>query len=474
MSAKQHPSNLSATTSRLGTDPLGKLLLRLSLPSIVSMVAISLYGLVDTFWVSRLGYQAVAAVTVAMPFYIMAMAAGAGTGVGVNALASRHFGERDSEAANRVIGQVFFLCLALGTVFILATNLFPGEILRLCGATEDIMDLGTQYLRIIGAGTPLLLFNVVNRNVFQASGDAIRPMIMIVTSQVVNAALAPLLIFGWGFVPAMGMSGAALAVVLANAVGVGMALWNLLGGRTSYTLRLEHYRPSMPQIAGIYRVGLPSIIMQATEAVIFGLFNHVIAAFGSLALAGIGIAIRISDLAFMPIIGTSHGLLPIVGFSLGAGLWDRLWGAVRRTSFWLAIAMAVITILIEVFTRPIINVFNTTNNPELLDLAVPGMRIFCSTFILIGPTIMFITAFQGLSKGKDAMLLSFARQFIFFLPGRYLLSHWLGLTGVWISMPVSDLLGFLTAAFWLMREYQLQRKAYGPWRPAAEPASEKG
>lgn len=452
----EQPSRLSQTTERLGTDPLGKLLLRLSLPSVISMVAVSLYNLVDTIWVGKLGYQAVAAVTVTMPFFILAYAVGGGTGVGINALSSRRFGERDAESANQVTGQIFFLSLILGALFVLATNLFPRQILTLCGATPDILDLGARYLRVLGWGVPLLLLNMMNRNVFQASGDALRPMIMTIAAQLVNATLAPLLIFGWGFFPRLEMAGAALAVVLANAVGVGMALWYLFKGRTAYTLKLRHCLPSPQHILAIYRVGLPSFIMQATEGFIFALFNHVIAGFGSLALAGIGIAIRISDLAFMPIIGTSHGLLPIVGFSLGAKLWDRLWEAVRKTSLWLAVFMALATVLIEIFTRPIISVFN--NNPDLLELAVPGMRIFCSSFILIGPTIIFITTFQGLSKGKDAMLLSFARQIIFFLPGLFLLSHWLGLTGVWISMPVSDIMGFLTAAFWLLREYQLQKR----------------
>jgi putative MATE family efflux protein len=450
-------SNLNKTTERLGTDPLGKLLLRLSLPSIISMVAISLYNLVDTFWVGKLGYQAVAAVTVTIPFFIMCFAVGAGTGVGINALTSRRFGERNPEAANQITGQIFFLSIILGTVFMLATTFFPHQILFLCGATDDIMDLGTQYIRMLGWGTPLLLLNLINRNVFQASGDAVRPMIMTVISQLVNAGLAPLLIFGWGFFPELGISGAALAVVLANSVGVGMALWYIFKGRTAYKIRLRHCLPSPRDIRDIYRVGLPSIVMQATEGVIFALFTHIIAAFGSLALAGIGIAIRILDLVFMPIIGTSHGLLPIVGFSLGAKLWDRLWAAVTKTSIWLVLFMAVATIIIEVFPGQIISVFNS--DPELLAMAIPGLRIFCSSFVLIGPTIIFITTFQGLSKGKDAMVLSFFRQIIFFIPGLYLLPYWLGLTGVWISMPVSDLMGFLTAAFWLLREYKIQRKA---------------
>jgi putative MATE family efflux protein len=427
------------------------------------MFAMSLYNLVDTFWVGKLGYQAVAAVTVTLPFFILTSAVATGTGIGVSALVSRRFGERNIDAANHATGQTFFLSLILGSLAAAAVNLFPRQILALCGATVDVIDFGEPYLRVIGCGMPVFLFTMISRNIFQASGDAIRPMIFVVIAQVINAILAPLFIFGWGFFPEMGMAGAGVATVTANIVSTGLVVWYILSGKTAYRIQPHHFKPNFKAILEIYRVGLPAMFMIATEGVVFALFNHVIAAYGSLALAAIGIAVRISDLAFMPVMGTANGLLPIIGFSLGARLWDRLWGAVRLASWALVALMAVATVFMEIFTPQVISIFN--RDSELLAMAVPGMRIFLSTLMIVGPTMVFITTFQGLSKGKDAMVLSLTRQFIFFVPGLYILPYFWGLTGIWISMPISDALGFITAGFWIYREYRIQKKN-GYWKQA--------
>jgi putative MATE family efflux protein len=420
------------------------------------MLAMSLYNLVDTFWVGHLGYKAVAAVTVTLPYFILFSAIGLGTGIGVNALSSRRFGERNTEAAHSATGQVFFLCFALGVIISLVTILFPRQLLSLCGATADLLDLGESYLIVASLGMPLFLFNLVSRFVYQASGDAIRPMVFVIIGEICNAVLAPCLIFGWAFFPQMGIAGAALATLLANAVGAALALWFILTGRTPYQLRRQHFKPRFSAILAIYRVGLPAMFIQATEGIVFAWFNHLVAGFGSLALAAIGIITRIGDLAFLPLMGVANGLLPIIGFSFGARLKDRLWGTIKKASIWLAALMVVATTLLEIFTLPVLSLFN--NDPDLLELAVPAMRIFFSSLMFIGPTLVFISAFQGLSKGRDAMFLSLARQFIFFIPGLYLGSYLLGLQGIWISVPISDFLGFLVAGFWLWREYRAQGK----------------
>jgi len=198
--------------------------------------------------------------------------------------------------------------------------------------------------------------------------------------------------------------------------------------------------------------------METLEGATFAIFNHVAAGYGSMVLAAFGVAARIYDLAFMPVVGASHGLLPVVGFSLGAKLWERLWKAVRLATSGVCLFLAAATIIIEIFTPQIISVFNS--DPDLLAIAVPGMRIFCSTFIFFGPSIIFTTTFQGLSKGKEALLLNLARQFVYFIPGLFLFSAFFGLTGVWVSMPVSDVLGLLTAGTFLLREYRVQKRKF--------------
>ncbi len=450
------PHQLDKTTERLGTDPLGRLIMRLGLPSIISMVSVSLYNLVDTFWVSKLGYQSVAAITIVMPFWVICIAFGVGTGVGANALSSRRFGEKDVESANRVAGHMFFLSLVLGVVFLLASSLFPETIARLCGAKPDVIGIAVQYISILGWGMPFLFLGLIGRNVFSASGDVVRPMIFTIFGQVCNVILDPCFIFGWGFFPKMGIGGAAMATVLGNLLSAAMLVYFIAGHKTPYRLKLRHLLPRWAVIFDIYRVGLPAMVMEVTESIVFALFNHAVAGFGSIALAAVGIAGRIIDLVFMPILGTSHGLLPIVGYSLGAKLWERLWGSVKLSSIWTAVFMAAATIFFEIFSPQIVARF--TDDPELIAIAVPGMRIIVSSLVVVGPTIMFITTFQGLSRGKDAMLLSLARQFIFFLPGLFILTRIVGLNGVWLSMPISDVLGAATAGWWLYREYRNRKK----------------
>jgi putative MATE family efflux protein len=416
------------------------------------MVSFSLYNLINTFWVARLGYQAVAAVTVVMPFFIFCVAVGLGTGIGVNALASRRFGERDTESPNKIVGQTIILALVLGLVFATITNLFPHQILVLCGATPDVMEMGEQYIRIMGLGIPFFLMSISIRNVFHAFGDTFRPMVFNLASNVLNAVLDPFLIFGWGFFPVLGVGGAALASILSTAVTCALFLWFILGKKTAYRVHWHHLKPDFTIIKDIYRVGLPAFFMDATESVVFAIYLHIAAGYGSIALAASGIAIRISDLAFMPMVGVSQGLLPIIGFSLGAQQWHRLWDSVKKAALWLGLAMLGISVVLIIFTPQIIRLFNS--DPALLDIAVPGMRIFCSSMTFVAPTIIFITTFQGLSKGKDAWILSLVRQLLFFVPALYILPPLWGLTGVWLAMPVSDTLAAVTAAIWILREYR--------------------
>ena len=424
------------------------------------MVTASLYNLVNAFWVAKLGYQAIAAVTVAFPFFVICTALAVGTGVGVNALTSRRFGERDVEGANQAVGQTFFLSIIIGVVLLVLTNVFPGVILRLCGITPDIMDLGTQYLSVFGWGIPFFIFSILCRNIFAASGDTLRPMIFAIISQVVNAILDPFLIFGWGFFPEMGVGGAALATVISVFIGAILPLWFILRKKTAYDIHLRHCMPKITVIKDIYRVGFPSMLLESTEGVVFAIFNNVAAGFGSVTLAALGIAGRLIDLVFMPVIGTSHGLLPIVGFSFGAKQWDRLWRSVKITLIWLTGILAVLFVLLEIFAPQVIRLFNS--DPELLRIAIPGMRIVLASMVIWGVPILIVTTFQGLSKGKDAMVLSLVRQFIFFVPGLFLFTHLWGMTGMWISLPVSDVLGGAVAALWMWREYKKQ-KVSGHW-----------
>ncbi len=448
------PTELKETTERLGYAPLWRLILSLSLPGMASLVTMALYNLVDTFWVAKLGYQAIAALTIVLPYQILPIAIGVGTGIGVSSLASRRFGERNIEATNKVAGQIFPLAGFFGAIFLAAAVFFAEPILTICGATPDIMDFATQYLTTIGWGIPLFLFMMLAGSLLRGSGDAIRPMAFMITATVINIILDPFLIFGYGPFPELGVRGAALATVIAQLIGAGLAFAYIIARKSAYRIKLPHLRPNLPILRDIYRVGFPSMIIEVMGSVIFALVNSVLSGFGSLALAAVGIMIRIMDLAFMPMFGVSEGLLPIVGFNFGAHLWKRLWQAVKLASGGLMLFMGVATVLMEIFAPNLIRVFN--DDPELLAIAVPAMRIGLSTLVIVGPTILSVTTFQGLGKGREALFLSLIRDLVFFVPLLFIFSGFCGLTGVWLTFPVTDTLAFIVAVLWLFREYRRQ------------------
>jgi putative MATE family efflux protein len=454
------PTELKETTERLGYAPLWRLILSLSLPGMASLITMALYNLVDTFWVAKLGYQAIAALTIVLPYQILIIAIGVGTGIGISSLASRRFGERNIEATNHVAGQIFPLAGFFGIIFLTAAVFFPEPILTICGATPDIMDLATQYLTIIAWGTPFLLFMIMAGSLLRGSGDAVRPMAFMITASVINIILDPFLIFGLGPFPELGVRGAALATVIAQVIGAGLGFSYIVAHKSAYRVKLLHLRPNLPILHDIYRVGFPSMIIEIMEGIIFALVNYIVSAFGSLALASAGIMIRIADLAFMPMFGVSEGLLPIVGFSFGARLWSRLWRAVKLASGGLMLFLAAATVVMEIFAPDLISIFN--DDPELLAIAVPAMRIGLAALVLVGPAILFVTTFQGLGKGKEALFLSLIRQLVFFVPLLLILSRFYGLTGVWLSLPITDVLAFIISALWLLQEYRRQRRT-GMW-----------
>jgi putative MATE family efflux protein len=445
-------------TERLGTAPLGRLLIALSMPGIAASITRSLYNIVDTVWVARLGYEAIAALTITIPFQILFYAVGGGTSIGVAALVSRRFGEKNIEATNRVAGQIFFVSAFWGFLFMTVAVLFSESILPAMGATPDILDYAIQYMVITSYGAPLMILMLVMSSLLRGSGDVVKPMIIVISSAVINIILDPLMIFGIGPFPEMGISGAAWATVISQGCGDLIGLYFIFAHKTSFRIKAKYLIPNMSILRDIYRVGAPTAIHEFTESLAFLLFNRVVSSFGSMEIAAFGIIMRISDFAFMPIIGVSHGLLPIVGFNFGARNFKRLWQAVKLASVGLAVFLAVVTVLLVIFTPQIIDIFS--DDPALVDVAVPAMRIMLSTMLLVGPTMMFITAFQGLSMGTMAMFLSLLRQFLFFIPLLYLLRYLVGLNGVWASMPASDILSFVVTYLFVYREYRKHKREY--------------
>ncbi|MBN1831784.1 MAG: MATE family efflux transporter [Deltaproteobacteria bacterium] len=435
---------------------MASLLVRLSLPGITANIAFSLYNVVDTFWVAQLGHEAIAALTIVFPYQILAMAVGMGTGTGIGALVSKNFGEKNFKTTNLTAGHIFSLSIIWGLVFLMPVILFSETILIFLGATKNIMSYAKTYLIVTSFGAPANVFVILVGSLIRGSGDAVKPTIIMVTSSILNIILDPLLILGLGPFPGMGIKGAAIATVISQGAGMLIGLFYLLGNKTSFRLRGQYLIPRWLILKKIYYVGAPASVQQLTESLAFILFNKLVSIYGSIPIAAVGIAMRLSDLAFMPIMGVSNALLPVVGYNLGTGNQKRLWKSIKLSTIGMVILLALFTIIIEIWTPEIVGIF--IKDSEGLNVTIPGMRIMLSAMVFIGPSILFITAFQGLSMGGTALWLSLVRQFILFVPLLFLLENLLGLTGIWFALPLSDVLSFNVIFAFLLREYSKRKK----------------
>jgi putative MATE family efflux protein len=460
---------LNERTSRLGKAPLGKLIISLSLPGMMAMITMTLYHLVDTFWVAKLGHEAIASLTVIMPVQGILLAVSLGSGIGISSLASRHFGEGNIESTNHIGGHVFPISAVFGGLAVALYLGFTQPLLKLGGATPDIMDYAIQYLRIIAVGTPFFIYQGLSNELLRSSGDALRPMIFSITAAVINIALDPLFIFGIGPFPEMGVGGAALATVISQFIGASLAFFYIIVLRKSaFRIRLRHLKPCPSILRNIYSVGFPTMVTVLSESLTFIVLNHVLSSFGSIALAAGGLAMRIIDFAYMPVFGAAEGVLPIIGYNYGAKLLQRLWRTVRLSSLGLSIILGIFAVLAVIFTPQLIGIF--TDETALIDQSIMAVRIFLSSVFIFGPTNIFITTFMGLGGGKEVFFLSMARQ-VSLVAALLILPRVLDLNGAWMAMPVADVVGFVFGGVWIYREYKNQQNRINLVRQNSEAAS---
>ena len=434
----------------LRTEPIFTLILKMSWPSIVAMIAMSVYNLIDTFWLARLSSQSLAALTICFPIQLIFAAIGVGTGVGAGSFSARMFGSGKILQAKRTAGQIFFLSIFFGFIIILGVLFFHDAILTLFGASPDILPLSRDYLMIIVFSAPFLFFSMISNTLLRVEGRPLLSMYVVLISSIVSAILDPLLIFGIGPFPHLGIKGAALAAVIAQFSACLFSIYFMQLKSSKYELKWQYLVPDISIINSIYATGFPSFVINLIVSLLLIIYNHVLSQFGSLTIAALGIFFRVNALVTMVLFGIGFGLMPIVGFSDGAKLYARL-----RKSVLVALKVASIfatlsSILLFIFADTIVAYF--TKDPELLAIAIPALRINILALIFTAPTVIFINMFMGLGKGSLAMFLLFFRDVIILIPLLIVLSSWKGLAGAWFALPIANFIAFFVILFWANRE----------------------
>ncbi|MBN2538747.1 MAG: MATE family efflux transporter [Deltaproteobacteria bacterium] len=441
----------------LGKDPIGSLLYKMSLPSVVAMLVMAMYNVVDTFWISKISPEAIAALTICFPIQILLGSIGMGTGVGAGSFASRMFGAGNNARANGTAGQIVFLCAFFGILIILSCTIFCEPVLRFFGAPGNILPLSRIYLEIVVFGAPFLFFMMMSDYLFRAEGNPKVPMFVIITSAVLNATLDPFLIFGWGPFPEMGIRGAAIATVMAQFSAFFLSLYFLFSRRSGYHVQFRDIIPRWSIIVPIYQVGFPSFITHIAMSAVLVIYNHKLGSFGHLAIATLGLGFRINGVLMMILFGIGHGVMPMTGYNYGARNYTRIKEIARVTTKFSVLIGGISFLLVEIFARPLLEVF--TSDPELLVIAVPGLRMFIATQILVGPMIVWINILLGMGRGLTSMILMVGRQVLFVVPLIYLMPIYFGLDGVWMVQPVSNIISFSVILVWIQVEMRRLKKA---------------
>jgi putative MATE family efflux protein len=434
----------------LGKEAILPLILKMSWPSIIAMTAMSLYNFIDTFWLARLSSQALAALTVCFPIQIIFAALGVGTGIGAGSFSARMFGSGNILQAKKTAGQIFPLSFFFGLVMIISVLLFGDTILVSFGAFEEIMPLCHDYLYTIVFSSPFLFFSMMSNNLLRAEGRPLLSMYVVLIASLISAILDPFLIFGIGPFPLMGIKGAAVAAVIAQFIACIFSVYFLQLKSSKYELKWKYITPDVYIINSIYSTGMPSIVINLIVSLVLIIYNHVLAGFGFQAIAALGICFRVTGLATMVIFGIGFGLMPIVGYSAGARLYRRLKESVfaaLKVSFLFA---AVASVFLEIFASQIVGIFS--NDPYLIAIATPALRIHVSALVLTAPIIIFINMFMGLGKGTLAMFLLFFRDSVAFIPLLIILPTFLGITGAWMALPLANLIALLAVIYWTKKE----------------------
>lgn len=434
--------------NKMGVMPVNKLLIGMSLPIMVSMLVQALYNIVDSIFVSQISEHALRAVSLAFPIQSLMIAVSVGTAVGINAFLSKTLGQKQFDKANVIAANGIFIEVVSALVFAMV-GLFASRPFFMSQTTvSQVQENGVTYLTICCcAGIGIFLQTAFER-ILQATGKTIYTMITQGVGAVVNLILDPILIFGYFGLPALGVAGAAIATVTGQLVAATLAiLFNLRFNREIH-ISFKGFRPDLHLIGQIYKVGAPSIVVQAIGSVMTYGMNLILEAFG-VAQTVFGVYFKLQSFIFMPVFGLNNGMVPIIAYNYGAGKRERVIQTVKSSILFAVGIMLAGLAVMELFPAQLLGFFNAEE--DMLVIGVPALRTICLSFCFAGYCIVVGSVFQALGNGVYSMVVSIARQLCVLLPVAYLLSLSGNVNLVWWAFPIAELMSLGMSTFFLVR-----------------------
>ena len=454
------PVRTGPQENKMGTMPVGKLLFQISFPIIVSMIIQALYNIVDSMYVSRINEEALTAVSLVFPMQMLMFSVAIGTNVGVNALLSRALGAKEHDRVRRIAQQAIFLIVILYAVMSSLLYFSAPGFLGLQTTDPLIYEYGVTYMQICGVLCIGVFIQICMERLLIATGKTLYTMISQSTGAVINIILDPILIFGYGPFPAMGVAGAATATIFGQIVaGIICIIFNLRVNR-EISLSLKGFRPDLKLIGEIYRIGVPSIVLQSIGSVMTFGMNMILMQFlkNATAAAVFGVYFKINSIFFMPVFGLNNGLIPIVAYNYGAKRRTRILDVTRVATYAALALMGAGTAAFWIIPDRLLAIFNASEN--MLSIGIPALRAISLSFPLAAYNIIRGSCMQALGSAVYSMLVSLARQLFVLLPSAFILAVIFrpqgGLPYIWLSYIIAEIAA-LIMTFLFYRKVRRQK-----------------
>ena len=425
----------------MGTMEISPLLVKLSVPMMISMLVQALYNVVDSVFVSWVSEEALTAVSLAFSLQNMMIAVGVGTGVGVNAMLSKSLGEKNQKRANATAENGIFLSACSFLVF-LVIGLTCIKPYFYAQTSDDAIALqGIRYLSVCCIFSLGLFTQTMGEKLLAATGRTQLSMISQLVGAVVNIILDPIFIFGYCGEALSGTTGAAVATVIGQFCGAGMTLYFNTRKNPDIQLDFKGFRPSAKAIGRIYTVGLPSIAMQCVGSLMTFGMNLILMAFSSTAVAVFGVYFKLQSFVVMPIFGLNNGMVPIISYNYGARRPERVRKTIRLAVCYAEGIMVLGFCIFEFFPGQVLGLFSASQ--AMLTIGIPAMRIICLHFLLAGTSIVLSSVFQALGNGLFSLIVSVCRQLFVLLPAAWLLAQTGNVNNVWWAFLIAEIVSVL-------------------------------
>ena len=438
----------------MGTLGITRLIMKMSLPLMISMLIQALYNIVDSMFVARVSETALTAVSLAFPLQNLLIAFGVGTGVGMASYLSRKLGEKDTETATKAAGNGITLAVNTWVLFAILGLTIVKPFMALFTDDAELLGLSTSYSEIVMIFSFFMLLSMMNERILQGTGDSFSSMLSQMTGAITNIILDPVFIF----VFKMGVNGAAIATVIGQAVGCTVSLYFVI--RNKYIkIKPQHLKLEKRMVASIYSVGAPTIITNSIGTVMTGAMNAILIGFSTTAVSVFSVYFKLQSFVFMPIFGLSSGMVPIIAYNYGARKKKRVMSTIYIGTIIAIGIMVVGTIVFNLFPEALLSLFSATE--EMYRLGVPALRIISLCFVSAAISIGLGSSFQATGYGIGTMIVSISRQLLVLIPTAYIMAKLVGINGVWFSFIIAEGVGLAVSLILFIKVYKTRIKPIG-------------